>query len=557
MREHLVEAVRGERHACSCVPTLAIAFAILAVLHTNVHGATSLQPDLSIAPIGSLVDQPPSQMAFGPDGRLYVTAANQNAPNAVSVVSFAYDPRGNLSDRKIEASTGGALGIAFGPVSMGNAGDPAVMTARGMYLTDAVRNNVSNLRVLTRGANGVWGGGGGLNTVIVQNLPAGFHQADQLITQAKSNGSVVLYAGIGVRTIDGVNGYPRTFNAKDNAYGGTISWIKDLRQVNGTVTDSAGFGLTGNITSNGQPDYSNAGPYTSTALNKLVIHSSGARNPYGLALDKAGNLWFTNNFQRAESNGTFDGTLDPNTHALKGYSNAQVTGTLPSDPNPGPDLKNNVHDQLFKAVEKGDYGYNNINWRDDPAHSNTLLKSRAAVDAGFFDPHNLRRSVTFDNLSQPPGGFKEYDQSDIDHIAGLGPSSSADGFAFYTGNAFPQSYRGDAFIARWTRSISDTTGHTVDYADVVAVDPVTGNVRRIANQFLDPIDVEEDGFGNLLVADYEARTIWRIRAAIPEPNTLALMVGGALLVLARTYSGVPAFRRRSPINITRCAWWSS
>jgi glucose/arabinose dehydrogenase len=506
---------------------------MLALLHANVQSATILQPDLSITRIGSLVDEPPSQMAFGPDGRLYVTAAIQNVPDAVSVVSFAYDRGGNLSDRKIVARTGGALGIAFGPVSLGNAGTPGVVTTTGMYLTDAVRNNVSNLRVLTTGANGDWGAAGGLNTVIVQNLPAGFHQADQLITQKKSDGSVVLYAGIGVRTIDGVNGYPRTFNAKDNAYGGTISWIKDLRQVNGTVTDSAGFGLTGNISNNNQPDYSNAGPYTSTALNKLVVHSSGARNPYGLALDKAGNLWFTNNFQRAQSDGTFDGTLNPNTHALKGYNNANVNGVNPSDPEPGPDLKNNVHDQLYKAVEKGDYGYNNINWRDDPAHSNTALKSRAGVDAGFFDPKNLQRSKTFDNLSEPPGGFKEYDQSDINHIVGLGPSSSADGFAFYTGTAFPESYRGNAFIARWTPSISDSTGHTIQYADVVAVDPVTGNVRRIANRFSDPIDVEEDGFGNLLVADYGDRSIWRISAAVPEPSMLVLMVGGVLLVLAK------------------------
>src|SRR5262249_9777953 len=152
--------------------------------------------------------------------------------------------------------------------------------------------------------------------------------------------------------------------------------------------------------------------------------------------------------------------------------NADVSGIIPTDPQPGPDLKNNVHDQLFKAVEKGDYGYNNINWRDDPAHSNTLVTSTAAMVAGFFDPKNLQRSKTFDNLSEPPGGFKEYDQSDINHITGLGPSSSADGFAFYTADSFPTAYRGDAFIARWTPSISDVTGHTVEYADVVAVDPV-------------------------------------------------------------------------------------
>ena len=109
-----------------------------------------------------------------------------------------------------------------------------------------------------------------------------------------------LYVGIGkVRTKDGsALDYPNPGNARDMAAcGGTISEILDLKQVNGLVTDSAGFGLTGVATSNSDPDYSNAGPYTSTAVNKLIIQSSGARNPFGLALDGSGNLWFTKQFQ--------------------------------------------------------------------------------------------------------------------------------------------------------------------------------------------------------------------------------------------------------------------
>ena len=137
------------------------------------------------------------------------------------------------------------------------------------------------------------------------------------------------------------------------AYGGTISEILDLKQVNGLVTDSAGFGLTGVATSNSDPDYSNAGPYTSTAVNKLIIQSSGARNPFGLALDGSGNLWFTNNFNRSQSDGTFNGTIDPSTGLLYGIT----TG----DPAPGPDLANNAYDQFFEdcTLPLADYGYNN------------------------------------------------------------------------------------------------------------------------------------------------------------------------------------------------------
>ena len=390
-----------------------------------------LQPDLQITNIGTASDGPPAQMVFGPDGRLYMTLANFSGPNAASVESFAYSPSGGLSDERTEVSTGGALGIGFGPVSLGVYGQPSVQTVTGMYLTDTARtingNDVSNLRVLTQDQNGVWGGpNGGTDTIIVQNIPAGWHQADQIIIKQNADGTSTLYVGIGVRTKDGALDYPNPGNARDMAYGGTISEILDLKQVNGLVTDSAGFGLTGVATSNSDPDYSNAGPYTSTAVNKLIIQSSGARNPFGLALDGSGNLWFTNNINRSQSDGTFNGTIDPSTGLLYGIT----TG----DPAPGPDLANNAYDQFFKDAPLADYGYNNSNWRNDAADDNPSVTSEAAVNAGFFNfaEHGVR-STTFDNLVAPPGGFAEYNESDINQIQGLGPSASADGVAFYTG----------------------------------------------------------------------------------------------------------------------------
>ena len=95
-----------------------------------------------------------------------------------------------------------------------------------------------------------------------------------------------------------------------------------------------------------------------------------------------------------------------------------------------------MHDQFFKATAKGDYGYNNINWRDDAAHNDPEVQTQAALAAGFFDPAKRMRSTTFDNLSRPPGGFSLYNQSNINNLIGLGPSSSSDGFAFYTADSF-------------------------------------------------------------------------------------------------------------------------
>jgi autotransporter-associated beta strand protein len=469
-----------------------------------------LQPDLRLTNLGTASHGPPAQMVFGPDGRLYLTLANFGNATAASVESFAYSPTGGLSDERTEVSTGGALGIGFGPVSLGVYGNPGVQTVTGMYLTDTSRttsgNNVSNLRVLTQDQNGVWGGpSGGTDTIIVQNIPAGWHQTDQLLVKQNTDGTSTLYVGIGVRTKDGASDYPNPGNPRDMAYGGTISEILDLKQVNGLITDSAGFGLTGVANSNSAPDYSNAGPYTSTAVNKLIIQSSGTRNPFGLALDGSGNLWFTNNFNRSQSDGTFNGTIDPATGLLRGIT----TG----DPAPGPDLKNNAYDQLFEAAPLGDYGYNNSNWRDDSAHGNPSVTSEAAVNAGFYNfaAHGVR-STTFDNLVPPQGGFAEYDESDINHIRGLGPSASADGIAFYTGNRFPATYQGNAFITRWNSSVSDSTGHSITYADLVAVDPSTGNVRLIANHFVNPLPVLQDASGNLLVADYGNAVLYRLSA---------------------------------------------
>ncbi len=146
------------------------------------------------------------------------------------------------------------------------------------------------------------------------------------------------------------------------------------------------------------------------------------------------------------------------------------------------------------------------------------MTSEAAVNAGFFNfaEHGVR-STTFDNLVAPPGGFAEYNESDINQIQGLGPSASADGVAFYTGTTFPATYQGDAFIARYNSTVSDSTGHSITYNDLVTVDPTTGNVRIIANNFDNPLAVLYDGSGNMIIADYGDSAIYRL-SSTPTPT---------------------------------------
>ena len=117
-------------------------------------------------------------------------------------------------------------------------------------------------------------------------------------------------------------------------------------------------------------------------------------------------------------------------------------------------------------------------------------------------------SFTFDNYVDPVA-TNEQDGSNpafnTDHNpaapVGLGPSSSSDGLEFYQGNTFPLTFHHDAFVTRWNGTINDG-GDSLPYRDVVGVDIDTADVRRIASGFRNPLDVTEDGSGNLLVADY-------------------------------------------------------
>ena len=185
---------RGRSGHAAAIATLAIA---LGLANADARSASIVQPDLRIEKIGAVTQGVPAQMVFGPDHRLYVSLANLDAsrPNAASVVSFGYDPTANLAGERAAAATGGAIGVAFGPVTLGNYGERGAITTTGMYLTDTARNGNANLRVLTANATGFYGGFGGTNTVIAANIPAGFHEADQLLVKRNRDGSSSLFVG--------------------------------------------------------------------------------------------------------------------------------------------------------------------------------------------------------------------------------------------------------------------------------------------------------------------------------------------------------------------------
>jgi hypothetical protein len=412
-----------------------------------------------------------TQMAFGPDGRVYAST------NSRGVLRFDFNPAtGALTNQATVANiNGNGIGFHGGEMFLSNAytssADPAV--------------RLSRLYRVTQDGSGNW-----TNSVrIVEGIPRDDHGVNNIGVVGDQ-----LFVGVGVRTR---NGAFQTFGGDDHgesAYGGSVAVIRDLNALSTRISQAVANGqspnnVAGFFTANptvaqyraliNGSDARGDDPYTSTDAAKLVVHSSGTRNPFGMSADGNGNIWFTNNFQRVSNNN---------------YSKDPADPAFP-DAFGGDGFADDIHDQFFRAVEKGDYGYRNDNWRPDQVN-------------GFFNPANAVPSVTFDNST--PGSLADHDPANPD---GLGPSSSSNGFDFYDANALPIEYHQQAFVSRWNGNLSDG-GETLNYRDVVTVDPRTGEVTRIAHDFGNPIAVLTDPQGGLLVADFTG-TVYRITAKSP------------------------------------------
>ncbi len=164
-----------------------------------------------------------------------------------------------------------------------------------------------------------------------------------------------------------------------------------------------------------------------------------------------------------------------------------------------------IHDQMFRVVAKGDYGYRNGNWQDQAA------THTADFFAGIGDPAWITPSHTFDNYDHGGVDTDSTDPAfnqfhDPAHPWGLGPHSAVTGLAFAP-LSFPVRYYDHAFVARWNGQFGIVDG--LDYRDIVLVDAALGDVERVASGFNAPIDVVDDGYGHLLVASYYG-SIWRL-----------------------------------------------
>ena len=336
-------------------------------------------------------------------------------------------------------------------------------------------------KVVDSDGDGDFADAGSQTAAIVRGIPRDDHGLNhiQIVGDA-------LYVGNGVRTR---NGDFQTFSGDtfgESAYGGTILKIENLNNVE-TVNDSAGFyPATPNAAQyanlvNGTDPVSSS-PFTSVADDKLRVFASGARNPFGLAVDQDGELFFTNNFQRVE-NHVFD---------------RNNTGAAASpDAFGGDGFSDDIHDQIYKVAELADYGYRNTNWQTNSQ----------ATDAGFFAASNAKASLTFDNWTTPNAvdADTEHTNNDPPHNPanpdGLGPHSSSNGLDFFYDVGGSSDLNGLAFVARWNATVSDG-GQSLTYRDVVSVDVTTGEVSRVLFDVNQPLDILADGLGNLLIVEW-------------------------------------------------------
>jgi hypothetical protein len=418
-----------------------------------------------------------TQLAFGPGpdpNRVYVYMSS----TVRGVRRAEYDPATGLSGLTTILPNIRGNGIAFRTNANGQ---------NEIYLSEPYSaNNLGFSRmwkVVDTDGDGDFTDTGTQTAAIVRGIPRDDHGLNHIQIVGDS-----LYVGNGVRTR---NGDFQTFandTYGESAYGGSILRIENLNNV-ATSNDSAGF-FPATPTSTQYRNLVNgtdpvgSSPYTSTADNKLRVFASGTRNPFGLAADKNGELFFTVNFQRSE-NHVFDRNASGAAADLDAFG--------------GDGFSDDIHDQMYKVVEFADYGYRNTNWQT----------SSLATGAGFFAAANAKASLTFDNWATPNATDADTERisSDPPHNPadpdGLGPHSSSNGLDFFYDVGGSSEFDGLAFVARWNATVNDG-GQSLTYRDVVTVDVTTGAVSRVLFDVNQPLDVLADGLGNLLIVEWNA-----------------------------------------------------
>lgn len=393
---------------------------------------------------GRGIDGQVTQMNFGSDGGLYVAVVDggkAGASNTEGIWRFDYSTSGLANPTRI--STLPTTSLAFhtsGGTEYLYATDAADIFGAGFGVQRGILR-----RMTDSNGDGIWGGVGDINQVLVDNVPvAREHRMNQITFSGNT-----LITGIGSMTTDG---------HAEGAYNTTIGFIEDVTQL-GTAANAARLGGPNTFLNAGNELTDNTTPFTSTAADKFRVHSVGVRNAFGVVTDPDGVSYATmNNDQNIPGIGTPSELF----FRLQRYGNYGFRQDY--DPDAGPvgfldDRDGNDNETPF--VEFSGVG-------DGPG------------EAGFSETKNVA-SITAE------GVVPSYNP-DLPN-GSLGPSAAVGGVDFNTNNGLMLGYHKDAFIGRWNQG------------DIVAVDIDTGEVERIAHGFNRALEVVRDPFGNILLSE--------------------------------------------------------
>ena len=153
--------------------------------------------------------------------------------------------------------------------------------------------------------------------------------------------------------------------------------------------------------------------------------------------------------------------------------------------------------RLYASVN----GQDELGTRARPEPAETVVAVREGAFYGWprcWPSYQKRRLVGRCGGVTPPAAYLE-------------PHSSADGIAFYTGSSFPETYRGDLFVALWGEYLSNRHGRKVVRVKLGREGRAT-RVTEFARGFDHPLALALDRDGALLVADWGRGVIYRIQS---------------------------------------------
>ena len=183
------------------------------------------------------------------------------------------------------------------------------------------------------------------------------------------------------------------------AHTASVLFIEDLTGlVDDSSTNQAWFDIGSDENNLNDPNdelafQTDTQAFTSTETSKLRVHSTGLRNPYGIAVNDEGDLWVTNNQGGATQNQS---------------------------------------DELFQSSFKDDHGFNKESdaidgdWKDP---TNLNASAQAAQDAGYFQATEVPSALLGANTAATGLDFIRAPGNDFDDfivVARAGNTSGQD-----------------------------------------------------------------------------------------------------------------------------------